>query len=144
MTMICINLPVADLPRAKAFYVSLGYSINPNFTDDNAAAVVINDSIVLMLLVRPFFQTFIGSKDDPSLGDRTICDTETHVETLLALSVESREAVDQLLTKALDAGARERGRPQEYPFMFGRRFSDLDGHTFEVFYMNEAAAAAAT
>lgn len=129
MTQFFLNLPVADLERSKAFYLALGYTINPKFSDAHAACVVISDSLFVMLLTRPYFQGFT---------DRAICDTTSHIEALFALSSASREAVDGMLERALGAGGREVGEARDLGFMFQRSFADPDGHTFEVFYMNEA------
>jgi predicted lactoylglutathione lyase len=127
--MIFVNLPVRDLEKSKAFHVALGHTINPKFTDDNAASVVVSDSIYFMLLKHEFFQGFT---------ERKICNTSTHVEVLVALSMDSRAEVDALLARALSAGGREAGSPRDYGFMYQRSFTDPDGHTFEIFYMNEA------
>lgn len=127
--MIFVNLPVRDVEKAKAFYVALGYDINPQFTDENAACVVASEAIHFMLLKREFFQGFT---------DKAICDTATHLETLLALSADSRAEVDAMLGKAIGAGGREAGSPRDYGFMYQRSFTDLDGHTFEIAYMNMA------
>ncbi len=126
---IFINLPVSDLSRSKAFHVALGHSINPQFTDDNAACVVVSDSIYFMLLTRDFFRTFT---------DLAICDTHRQVQTLIALDTESREAVDALMAAALANGGRESGSPRDYGFMYQRSFADPDGHIFEVFHMDES------
>jgi uncharacterized protein len=126
---IFVNLPVRDLEKAKAFHVALGHTINPKFTDDNAASVVVSDSIYFMLLKHEFFQGFTS---------RSICDASKQVEVLIALSVDSRAAVDDLLAKAVSAGGSEAGSARDYGFMYQRSFNDPDGHTFEIFYMNEA------
>ena len=126
---IFINLPVRDLEKAKAFYTALGYALNPKFTDGNAACVVVSEHICLMLLVHDLFKGFT---------DKAICDTATHIEALFALSTGSREQADALMEKALAAGARETRDADDYGFMYQRAFADPDGHTFEIFYMNEA------
>lgn len=126
---IFINLPVSDLEKSKALHVALGHKINPKFTDDNAACVVVSDTIYFMLLRREFFQTFT---------DRAICDTSKDVEVLLALTAEDRAQVDAIMAIALAHGAREAGTARDYGFMYQRAFADPDGHIFEVFYMNEA------
>ena len=127
---IFINLPVNDLAKAKAFYTAIGHSINPKFSDDNAACVVISDTIYVMLLVHPFFQ---GSTA------KAICDNSTHIEALLALSAESRAEVDAIMQKALAAGGKEPSPARDLGFMYQRTFEDLDGHTWEIFHMDEAA-----
>ncbi|GHH52184.1 VOC family protein [[Pseudomonas] boreopolis] len=128
-TQIFVNLPVADLEKSKAFYTSLGYGINPTFTNENAACVMVSDIIHVMLLVRPFFQGFTK---------KAVADAHKELQTLVALSAPDRAAVDALLDKALAAGGKEPGEPQDYGFMYQRSFEDLDGHTWEIAYMNEA------
>ena len=127
---IFINLPVADLAKAKDFYTAIGHSINPKFSDDNAACVVISDSSCVMLLVHPVFQGFTS---------KSICSTATHIEALLALSTESRADVDAVMERALAAGGKEPSPARDLGFMYQRTFEDLDGHTWEIFYMDEAA-----
>lgn len=129
-TKIFVNLPVKDLERSKAFFTKLGYSFNPQFTDDNAACMVIGEDIYTMLLTEPFFKTF--TKKD-------IADASKTTEVLVALSADSRGKVDEMLGKALAAGAREARASQEYDFMYGRSFEDLDGHIWEVFWMDPSA-----
>jgi predicted lactoylglutathione lyase len=126
---IFVNLPVSDLEKSKALHVALGHAINPKFTDDNAACVVVSQSIYFMLLKREYFQTFTT---------KGICDAHSRLQTLLALAADSRADVDALMDKALAAGATETGSPRDYGFMYQRSFADPDGHTFEIFYMNEA------
>lgn len=129
-TQIFVNLPVRNLAKAKAFYAALGHTINPKFTNDDAACVVVSDTIYVMLLVHPFFSGFTS---------KAICDTSTHIETLLALSTENRANVDAVMDKALAAGGKEPSPARDHGFMYQRTFEDLDGHTWEVFYMDEAA-----
>ena len=126
---IFVNLPVRDLEKSKALHIALGHAINPKFTDENAACVVVSDSIFFMLLKREYFQTFT---------DKGICDTSSQLQTLLALGAASRADVDATLEKALGAGCQEAGSARDYGFMYQRSFADPDGHTFEIFYMNEA------
>lgn len=127
--MIFVNLPVSDVEKSKAFHIALGHSINPKFSDQNAACVVVSESIYFMVLKREYFQTFT---------DKALCDTGTHIQTLLALSMDSRAEVDSLIAKAIAAGGAEVGSPRDYGFMYQRNFADPDGHVFEIFYMNEA------
>ena len=127
-TQIFVNLPVRDLDKAKAFFNALGYPVNPQFTDANAACLVISDTIYVMLLVEPFFQGFTR---------KPICDARTHTEVLLCLSVESRSDVDAMIAKALAAGGREPMEAKDYGFMYQRGFEDLDGHLWEVVHMDE-------
>lgn len=127
-TQIFVNLPVRDLDKAKAFFNALGYSVNPQFTDANAACLVISDTIYVMLLVEPFFQGFTR---------KPLCDARTHTEVLLCLSVDSRSGVDAMVAKALAAGGREPMEAKDYGFMYQRGFEDLDGHLWEVVHMDE-------
>ena len=130
---IFINLPVKDLDRAKGFFSALGYSFNPQFTDKNAACLIISEAngIYAMLLLEKFFSTFIKKE---------IADTEKSSEVILALSVESRQGVDELMGKVLAAGGTESREKQDYGWMYGRAFQDLDGHLWEIFYMDASKA----
>lgn len=124
-----LNIPVKDLERTKTFWRSLGFPFNAQFTDENAACMVFSEEAYAMLLAEPFFRTFTR---------REICDTQTHVESLFALSCESRAEVDELLAKALAAGGKEPYGPRDYGFMFQRGFDDLDGHHWEILWMDPA------
>lgn len=128
--MIFVNLPVNDLGASKKFFTELGYTINPQFSDDNAASIVISDTIVAMLLTKAFYATFT---------QKEIADATKTSEVLVALSSESREKVDELVDKALAAGGSPAGQTQDLGFMYGRSFDDLDGHTWEVVWMDPAA-----
>ncbi|QNP69906.1 VOC family protein [Streptomyces roseirectus] len=128
--MIFVNLPVADLTASKEFFTGLGYSINPQFSDDNAASVVISDTIVAMLLTKPFYSTFTSKE---------ITDATKSSEVIVALSAENREAVDTLVDRAVSLGATESRDPQDHGFMYGRSFDDLDGHTWELIWMDPSA-----
>ena len=129
-TQIFVNLPVRDLDRSKAFFTALGYANNPQFTDENAACIVISDTIYVMLLVEPFFQGFTR---------KTICNARTHTEAILCLSAESRAGVDALADKAIAAGGSETLEAKDYGFMYQRSFQDPDGHQWEVVHMDDAA-----
>ncbi|WP_030161181.1 VOC family protein [Glycomyces sp. NRRL B-16210] len=130
--MIFLNLPVADLDRAKEFYEALGWSVNPDFTDENAACVVVDDNICLMLLTKDFYTTF---------SERPIADTATYSAAAYALALPDRQEVDDLTEAALKAGGTEETsknerRTQEAEVgMYGRTFIDPDGHQWEPFYM---------
>lgn len=128
--MIFVNLPVNDLDASKKFFTELGYSLNPQFSDENAASVVISDTIVAMLLTKPFYATFTKKE---------IADASKTSEVLLCLSAESRAKVDELVEKAVAAGGTASEKVQEMDFMYGRAFDDLDGHTWEVVWMDPAA-----
>lgn len=130
---IFVNLPVKDLERSKAFFTHLGYSVNPQFTNEQAACIVISDTIYAMLLVEPFFQTFTK---------KPISDAKASTEVLLCLSCDSREQVDTLVAKALQAGGTTPMDKQDHGFMYGHGFEDLDGHQWELMYMDMSAAPA--
>ena len=129
--MIFVNLAVDDLEASKKFFTELGYSINAQFSDETAASVVISDTIVAMLLTRQKYAQFTKKE---------IVDATKSSEVLLGLSAESREKVDELVEKAVAAGGSVTGETQDYGFMYGRAFDDLDGHTWEVIWMDPAAA----
>lgn len=124
---IFVNLPVKDLKKSIAFYGALGFSFNPQFTDDNAACIVISEEIYVMLLTEPFFSTFTS---------KTLTKSEKEVEVINALSASSREEVDELANKAEAAGAYAYNPPQDHGFMYTRSFQDPDHHLWEVFYMD--------
>lgn len=125
--MVFVNLAVRDLDKAKQFFAALGFTFNPQFTDDNAACMVLSEMGYVMLLREPFFSGFMK---------KAICDTRTHQEALVALSCTSRAEVDALLAKALAAGGSDTGFTQDYGFMYGRGFHDLDGHHWEIMWMD--------
>lgn len=129
-TMIFVNLPVKDLERSKAFYAALGYATNPQFSDENATNIVISDTIYLMLLVEPYFKSFTHKE---------IADATTTTEAIIALSADSRAAVDALADKAVDAGAGTSNEPMDQGWMYSRSFADPDGHLLEVVWMDPAA-----
>ncbi|RZA21960.1 MAG: glyoxalase/bleomycin resistance/extradiol dioxygenase family protein [Lysobacteraceae bacterium] len=124
-----VNLPVKDLERSIDFFAALGFSFNPKFTDENATCMIVNDSTSVMLLVESYFATFTK---------KPVSDARRATETLLALSVDSRDEVDALVAKALAAGAEEYAEPKDYGFMYQRGIADLDGHQWEVFFMDES------
>ena len=130
-TMIFINLPVNDLARSRVFFEALGYSINEGFSDENAISVVISDTITAMLLTREFFAEFTS---------KSIIDATTSTEVQLALSAESKSDVDSIVEKAIASGATPAGE-QDHGFMYSKSFDDLDGHHWDVMWMDEAAAA---
>ncbi len=126
-----VNLPVRDLERAKAFFGGLGFTFDPRFTDEKAACMVVSEQGYVMLLQERFFRTFTR---------RELCDTTRQNEGLVALSCESRAEVDRLLGAALAAGGVEVHPPTDHGFMYGRAFFDLDGHHWEVLWMDPKAA----
>ncbi|MET8375273.1 VOC family protein [Streptomyces microflavus] len=128
--MIFVNLPVKDLATSKGFFEKLGYGINPQFSDDKTACVVLSDTIFVMLLTEPRFKDF--TKKD-------IADASRTTEVILALSADSREKVDELADAALAAGGSPAGDTQDLGFMYGRSFQDPDHHIWEVMWMDPAA-----
>ena len=129
--MIFVNLPVTDLKRSMAFYEAVGFTNNPQFTNDMAAAMAWSDEIVVMLLTHGFWKTFT---------DKAIPDARAAAQVLLCLSQDGRDAVDAIIGKAVKAGGRSEPTPkQDMGFMYGRSFEDPDGHIWENVYMNIAA-----
>ena len=129
-TKIFVNLPVKDLNKTKEFFTKLGYTFNPQFTDDKAACMVISEDIFAMLLVEKFFKTFIKKE---------IADASKTTEVITCLSAESRQHVDDLVKKAVEAGGTIYKEPQDHGFMYGHAFQDLDGHLWEIMWMDPAA-----
>ena len=129
-TKIFVNLPVKDLGKTVEFFTKLGFTFNPQFTDDKAACMIIGNDIFIMLLVEQFFKTFTKKE---------IADATKSTEAILCLSAESREKVDEMVNNAVAAGATTPNTKQEYPSMYGWGFQDLDGHLWEVMWMDEAA-----
>ncbi|HVZ44799.1 MAG TPA: VOC family protein [Ramlibacter sp.] len=126
---IFVNLPVRDLQRSQAFFKALGFSVNPQFTNEQGACMVISGDIFAMLLVEPFFQTFTN---------KPLADAARSTEVLVALSCDSREEVDTFVKKALAAGGTSPMKPQDHGFMYGHGFTDPDGHMWEVVWMDPA------
>ncbi len=118
-TKIFLNLPVKDLNKAIEFFTKLEFSFDPQFTDENATCMIVGEDIFVMLLVEKFFKTFTKKE---------ICDTAKNTEMIVALSVESREKVDQMINKVVGAGGREYREPQDHGWMYERSFEDIDGH----------------
>ena len=134
--MIFVNLPVADLPAARAFYEAVGATNDPRFTDDTAACMVLSDTIHVMLLTHEKYRQFTS---------KTIIDAKTQSGVLLCLSEESRDAVDDRVARASAAGGRaDPGPKQDYGFMYGRSFEDPDGHVWELMWMDMEAFLQAT
>ena len=129
--MIFVNLPVQDLTKSVEFFVELGFEFKSEFTDENASCMVVGDQAFVMLLVRPLFATFT-TKD---VADRTT------TEAIVSVSAQSRAEVDTLVDKALALGAGASREPSDEGFMYGRGFYDLDGHAWEVMWMDPDAAA---
>jgi predicted lactoylglutathione lyase len=128
--MLFPNLAVKDLDRSVAFFTELGFTFDERFTDDTATAMIVNEQAVVMLLTEPKFKDFTKKE---------LVDSQTHTETILALSADSREDVDAFADKALASGGSPANDPMELGFMYGRSFQDPDGHQWEIFWMDPAA-----
>lgn len=126
-TQIFVNLPVKDLARSKEFFTQLGYTFNQQFTDEKAACMIISDTIYVMLLTEPFFRTFTKKE---------IADAHKTVECSIALSADSKEAVNEMVDKAVAAGATIPNDASDYGFMYQHSFDDLDGHHWEYIWMD--------
>ncbi|WP_213979113.1 VOC family protein [Sphingomonas sp. dw_22] len=130
--MIFVNLPVADVARATAFYEAIGCTKDARFSNEVASAMQLSDEIVFMLLSHDFFKGFTP---------KPIADAHATSEVLLCISRDSREAVDAIMAKAAAAGGRiDIREKQDMGFMYGRSFEDPDGHIFEPMYMDVDAA----
>jgi predicted lactoylglutathione lyase len=129
-TQIFVNLPVKQLDRSVQFFTQLGYRFNPQFTDANATSMIVADDIYVMLLVEEFFKTFTHKE---------LCDAQRSTEVILALSMDSRAQVDELVAKAVAAGATTPFPPKDYGFMYQHGFQDLDGHLWELCHMEPNA-----
>ena len=129
--MLFVNLPVADVERSKAFFAALGFSYNPSFSDETSACMPIGEHAFVMLLGRERFA---------ELSKLPIADPTTHALALYCFSVSSREEVDAVSAAALAAGGVEADGAEDYGFMYSRSFFDLDGHGWQVMWMDPAAA----
>ena len=124
---IFVNLPVRDLKKTVDFFTKLGFTFDPRFTDENATCMIIGKDSSVMLLVDKFFSGFIPGKK--------IADAKS-AEVLVSLSTERREEVDEILAKAVAAGGSEYSKPQDYGWMYMRDFQDINGHIWEIGYMD--------
>jgi predicted lactoylglutathione lyase len=124
-----VNLPVADLQKSIQFFSQLGFSFNEQFTDDKAACMIIGQNIYAMLLVKERFSDFTK---------KPISDAHTTTEVLLAIDVPARNAVDEMVQKAVTVGGSIYMEPQDHGWMYQHSFADLDGHQWEVFFMDES------
>jgi predicted lactoylglutathione lyase len=129
-TKIFVNLPVNDLSKSMDFFTKIGYTFNKQFTDETAACMVISEDIYVMLLTRVKFSQFTNKE---------ISDAKGTTEVIIALTADSKEAVTALADKAIDAGAIQTMDPLDYGFMYSRSFQDLDGHQWEVVWMDPSA-----
>ena len=129
--MIFVNMPVADLDASKAFYSAIGFTNEPKFTDETAAAMQLSDTICVMLLTHDKWKSFTT---------KAIPDARQSAQVMLCLSRDSREHVDATLADVAAAGGNaDCDPPQDYGFMYGRSFEDPDGHNWEVMWMDQAA-----
>jgi predicted lactoylglutathione lyase len=130
--MLFVNLSVRDLKQSIDFFTKLGFRFDPNYTDEHASMMIISDEAFVMLLEESRFREFTK---------REICDTTTHSEGLFAFSCTSRQEVDEMVAKALDAGGKSAMDPQDHGFMYQSSFYDVDGHHWEVLWMDPNASA---
>lgn len=129
-TKIFVNLPVKDLNRSVAFFTKLGYKFNPQFTDENATCMIVSEDIFIMLLVEKFFKTFTKKE---------ITDATKSTEAIIALSTDSKEKVDEMVRKAVEAGGTTPNEKQDQGFMYVHGYQDLDGHLWEIMWMDPSA-----
>lgn len=124
---IFVNLPVKDLNKSIAFFTKLGYTFNPQFTDENATCMIVSDNIFVMLLVEAKFKEFIKKE---------VADAKKTTEVLIALDAESKDAVNEIVNNAVKAGGSTYAEPIDHEWMYQWSFADLDGHQWEHFYMD--------
>ncbi|MBD8524027.1 MULTISPECIES: VOC family protein [Lysinibacillus] len=127
---IFINLPVKNVKKSTSFFQELGFEFNQQFSDETTSSMIISENIFALLMVEDRFKGF---------SNKEIPDTSVSAEAILCLSAENREQVDQLVNKALASGGKPYSDPQDHGFMYGWGFQDLDGHIWEVVYMDEHA-----
>ena len=123
---IYVNVPVKDLEKSKTFFTSLGFSFNAQFSNETAVCMIISESIFVMLLAEQFFKTFTT---------KPIANAKASTEVLICLSCASRTEVDDLVRKAVTAGGSVPRGPQDHGFMYDHGFEDIDGHIWELVYM---------
>lgn len=124
---VSFSIAVADLPKSLAFFKALGFTQNPQFADDTAASIVLNDTVFVMLMTKSKFRNFTPKE---------VCDTSKAVEVFFCLYCESRQEVDDLVAKALAAGGTTYDQAEDFGFMYTHSFIDLDGHGWGLFYMS--------
>lgn len=129
---IYVNLPIRDMARSRAFFASLGYTFNPQFSNEQGACLVLGDNLFVMLLVEPFFQGFTP---------KAVADAAKTTEVLVCVSCASREEVDALVAKAVAGGGRTYSEPKDHGFMYQHAYEDLDGHLWELVAMTGAPPA---
>ena len=133
-TKIFVNLPVNDLQKSIGFFTKLGFTFNPQFTDETATCMIIGENIFAMLITKERFKEFTKKE---------ICDATRSTEVLIALDAENQEKVDEMVQKAVAAGGSTYADPKDYGWMYYHSFADLDGHQWELMYMDESAVPAA-
>ena len=129
-TKIFVNLPVKDLNKSIGFFTKLGFTFNPQFTDETATCMVVSEDIFVMLLTHAKFKTFTPKE---------ICDATKSTEVLVCLTSESREQLNEMVRKAVATGGTTYSEPQDHGFMYAHGFQDLDGHIWELIYMEPSA-----
>jgi uncharacterized protein len=127
---IFVNLPVKDLTRSVEFFTKLGFGFDEQYTDETATCMIVSDDIFVMLLTEEKFQTFTPKK---------ICDAGKFTEVLVCLSLESRANIEEMVAKAVAGGGSTYNEPQDHGFMYAHGFQDLDGHIWELIYMESSA-----
>lgn len=125
---IFVNLPVKNLAKSIEFFTKLGFKFDPKFTDENATCMIISENIFVMLLLEERFMDFTNKR---------IADAKETTEVLLAIDAKSREAVDAMVQMAVNAGGNTYMEPEDHGWMYSNNFEDLDGHQWEVFYMDQ-------
>lgn len=129
ITSLFVNLSIKDKDASKAFFTALGMSFNATFESENSCCLIINQNIFAMLLEENRFKDFT---------DKQICNTTTTTEVLLALQVESKQEVDEMMKKVVKAGGKDAQRVEEFEYMYSRSFEDIDGHIWELFWMQKS------
>lgn len=130
MDKIFVNLPVKDLTKSTAFFTKLGFELNPKFSDQNATCVVFGENIFAMLIVEDLFNTFTN---------KDISDATKSTEVIVTLSVDSRKTINEIVNKAFAAGGKPAMEPMDQDWAYAWSFQDLDGHQWEMLYMDESA-----
>ncbi|KGO80865.1 extradiol dioxygenase [Flavobacterium beibuense F44-8] len=130
INQIFINLPVKDLNKSIEFFTKMGFTFNAQFTDENATCMIIGENMFAMLLTEKYFSTFIT---------KPVADAKKATEVITALAVNSRDEVESIIEKAFAAGGKQYKDPIDYGWMYNRNFEDLDGHQWEIFYMDMSA-----
>ena len=125
-----VQLPVTNLNQSIEFFTQLGFEFNPQFNDETATCMIVSENIFVMLLTHEKFKTFTPN---------AICDATQSTEVLVCLSAESREKIDEMVRQAIAAGGTTHREPQDHGFMYGHGFQDLDGHIWEIIYMEPSA-----